>query len=254
LRKHIEQFQHLPDVLDEGGTGMGIETLVSLKTLEQVIPTENWTNWFGPSVLPNLCLAVVGIVAIGVAICTLRTIDRQTKATENAANAAKASADGLINSERAWVLIEIGQKPDFRPDPNEAQILWISPTIKNYGKTPARIRKIVARAQLVPDGQALPPQPEYPIGQSAILSVDVVLPPNVPIQPTASPVSRQEFIQVQQGNIFLYVHGFVDYLDFSGTKRHSGFCYFYYVEVAFSPSPTGFYAELTAPPAYTECI
>jgi hypothetical protein len=42
-------------------------------------------------------------------------------------------------------------------------------------------------------------------------------------------------------------------LDFSGAKRHSGFCYFYSIQAGFSPSPTGFYVELTAPPAYIEC-
>ena len=210
-----------------------------------------WSNW---------ALVAVGIGAIGVALRTLRVIERQTKATEIAAKAAEhssaateASVEALINSERAWVMVEIGPIPDFQPDPNKVQCLWIRPTIKNYGKTPARIRQIAARAQLVPDGQSLPPIPEYPIGPGANLPVDVVLPPSVPIQPIMLPISGQEFIQVQQGDIFLYVHGFIEYLDFSGAKRHSGFCYFYSIQAGFSPSPTGFYVELTAPPAYIEC-
>jgi hypothetical protein len=174
-------------------------------------------------------------------------------ASKEAAEAARDSANTLLNSERAWVLVEIGQIPNFQQEPDKLEFLWIHPTIRNYGRTPGRIKNIVARIALMPDGQGLPPKPEYPTGQGANLMVDVVLPPSVPIQPIKLGMTGQEFIQVQQRKLFLYVHGFLDYLDISDIRRHSGFCYFYQVQAGYNPSPTGFYLDLTAPPSYTEC-
>ena len=65
----------------------------------------------------TILLTVVGIVGIGVGICTLRHIARQalsmrrqTTLLRKSANAAKASADALIKSERARLVAEFVQK------------------------------------------------------------------------------------------------------------------------------------------------
>jgi hypothetical protein len=64
--------------------------------------------------LGTLALAVIGIVAACAAIRTLRAIERQTgelqesvSVARTSAAAAKASADALIASERAWVNVEL---------------------------------------------------------------------------------------------------------------------------------------------------
>ena len=116
-------------------------------------------------------------------LAQMEIMRNQARATETAANAANKSTEALINSERAWVLVDIGKLPPFEPDPNQLQVLWIFPTIKNYGKTVARIKRVAGVIKLIPEGDKLPVVPEYPIGQGFDLRVDTVLPPEVPVQP-----------------------------------------------------------------------
>jgi hypothetical protein len=130
----------------------------------------------------------------------------QMRIARDAADAAKASADAIRNSERAWILADIGNLPNVNPTPNSVQILWIFPTLKNYGKTPARIKRIAGVVRLILPGQPLPAVPEYPPGQGFDERVDLVVPPEGQMQPRLS-VSGQEFINVQSGNQTLYVHG-----------------------------------------------
>jgi hypothetical protein len=191
-------------------------------------------------------LVLVGGGGVLLANRTLRAIESQTKATRD-------SVDVLIDSERAWILVEIGELPPFQPDPNQVQFLYIAPAIKSFGKTPARIKRIVGRIQLMPEGEKLPAEPAYPSGQSSDLHVDTVLPPNAHLQPMRFPVSGEEFIRVTEGGLTLYAHGYIDYMDVNGKSRHSGFCYVYCVQGGFSPYPTGFYVDFSAPSAYTEC-
>jgi hypothetical protein len=180
-------------------------------------------------------------------------MERQTKATEKAANATNANADALIASERAWILVDIGKLPPFRPDPNQLQILWIFPTIKNYGKTVARITRVAGIVKLIPEGKKLPVEPEYILGQGFDEQTDTVLPPDVPMQPRLA-VSGDEFIQVQAGKLSLFVHGFIEYFDgVSEKQRRSAYCFGYVIQGGYSPAETGFYPYLAAPRGYTEC-
>jgi hypothetical protein len=52
-------------------------------------------------------LVIVTGLAVWVAFGTLSGLKEQTSATKTAADAAKKSADTLINSERSWVMVEI---------------------------------------------------------------------------------------------------------------------------------------------------
>ncbi len=178
-------------------------------------------------------------------------------AARDSAEAAKTSADALINSERAWVLIEISNFPEFQPGPTRVELIWIFPTMRNYGKTPARITRVRGIVKLVPDGKQLPGVPEYTLGQGFDDQINLVLPPAVPMQPRLG-LTGQEFIQVREQKVTLYVHGIVDYRDFSGKDRSSAYCYVYVIQGyviqgGFSPAKSGFYPAFNAPPAYTEC-
>jgi hypothetical protein len=123
---------------------------------------DNWRNWFWPPIWSNWFLAAVGIGAIWVALRTLRVIERQTKATEIAAQAAEhssaateASVEALINSERAWIMTTIVWTADVpnAPAPTQLRVIEGSGTngekltidvcliCKNDGKTPAWITK-----------------------------------------------------------------------------------------------------------------
>jgi hypothetical protein len=218
-----------------------------------IYQTNHWWAWLSLPNASNWVLAIVGIAGIIIAICTLIVIQRQTKATETAAKAAKDSADALINSERAWILVNIGKLPPFKPDPNQLQILWIFPTIKNYGKTVARIKRVAGIVKLIPEGKGLPVVPEYIPGQGFDEQIDIVLPPEVPIQPRLS-VGGDELIEVQNGKLSLFVHGFIEYFDgVSEKQRRSAYCFGYIIQGGYSPAETGFYPYLAAPRAYTEC-
>lgn len=225
-------------------TSLNAEQSIRIREVPPVSISRDWADWilWGASAL----LTLVGIFGIGLAYSTLNAIKHQTKAVND-------SVGVMINSERAWVLVEIGEIPNFQTQPSQLEFLWIRPAIRNYGNTVARIKRIRAIVRLVPDGQALPPQPEYPLGQGAdIQGVNLILPPNIPIQPIKLGVTGEEFAQIRQGRIFLYVHGFLEYWDLGHTERRTAFCFFYAIQSGFSPDPTRFYLELTAPPAYNE--
>ena len=180
-------------------------------------------------------------------------LENLAAAARDNAKAAKASADALINSERAWILVDIGKLPPFKPDPNQLQFLWIFPTIKNYGKTVARITRVAGIVKLISEGEKLPVVPEYILGQGFDEQIDTVLPPEVPMQPRLG-VSGDELIQVQQGKLSLFVHGFIEYFDgVSEKQRRSAYCFGYVIQGGFSPAETGFYPYLAAPREYTEC-
>src|SRR6266852_8833311 len=86
-------------------------------------------------------------------LAQMTIMQNQARATETAAHASSKSAEALINSERACMLVDIGKLPPFDPDPSHLQFLWIFPTIKNCGKTVARIKKIRGIVKLIPEGQ-----------------------------------------------------------------------------------------------------
>jgi hypothetical protein len=183
----------------------------------------------------------------------LRVIYKQSKANEIAAFAAKASADALVASERAWILVLMPDVPVEMTKPDPYGLYWIRPIIRNKGKTIARINRIRAVVRLNNDGELLPPKPEYPEGQGAdIKGVNIMLPPEVFIQPIKLPATGEELTQVQRTERFLYVHGFVVYQDFSGKERRTDFCYYYAVQSGFTLEPTSFHLEITAPPGYNE--
>jgi hypothetical protein len=142
-------------------------------------------------------------------LAQMEIMRNQALATETAANAANKNTKALINSERAWMLVDIGKLPPFDPDPNQLQFLWIFPTIKNCGKTVARIKRIRGFVKLIPEGQDLPIVPEYILGQGFDEQVDIVLPPDVPVQARLG-VSGDEFTKVREGKFSLFVHGFIE--------------------------------------------
>jgi hypothetical protein len=82
-----------------------------------------------PENLPNVGLFFAGVAGIIVAICTLKVIERQTKATES-------SVEALIRSERPWLLLAKNTTVPVDPPNND----WkFNVFVKNVGRTPAKI-------------------------------------------------------------------------------------------------------------------
>lgn len=194
---------------------------------------------FGPESLATWVLVIAAGIGLYV---TWRT-----------AKAALLNAEVAIDSTRAWITVEIGELPNFQPSADSLEFLWIFPTIQNKGKTPARIKRIAGILKLIPSGQQLPTVPEYILGQGFDQRIDVILPPDSPIRPRLG-ISGQEFIDIQNGELSLFVHGFVEYMDGVSQKaRKTSYIFSYVVQSGFSPAEAGFYPYLDAPREYTEC-
>jgi hypothetical protein len=69
----------------------------------------------------------------------------------------------------------------------------------------------------------------------------VTLPPDMVMQPLKLALSGSNWPAIRDGQNFLYVYGFVEYLDAFDRKRESRFCYLYHVPGGFNPNPRGFY-------------
>ncbi len=154
---------------------------VRIRELPPVSVTKDWADW-GVWAFSGL-LVMVGILQFCVLWRQAKIMGEHARHLDNLAKAAKDNAQALISSERAWILVDIGKLPPFAPEPNLVQILWIFPTIKNYGKTVARITRVTGIVKLIPEGEKLPIAPEYIPGQGFDQQIDMVLPPEVPMQP-----------------------------------------------------------------------
>lgn len=188
------------------------------------------------ALVTNWPLVIVGIGGIWAALRTLGTIQRQIEIQ--------------ISGERAWVLVDPGNIPDdFEPRPDRVAFLEVRPIIRNYGKTPAHITRVGISEDRVPATGKLQPEPKYKHEQS----VDIMLPPDLPIQPLRILIPQANFIDVRQGDPTLYVYGFIDYIDLGDKPRKSKFCFVYNVPSGFTSFKRGFYIPGNVPSAYTEC-
>ncbi|MGC2286845.1 MAG: hypothetical protein WA542_16440 [Candidatus Acidiferrum sp.] len=115
-------------------------------------PKRDWADWMLWGF--NGLLVIAGFFGIRLAYRTLKTIEKQTKATEDAAKAAQASADAFIAENRPWLLLDKDMTPS-RPH------TWMQfePSIRNFGKTPAKVIAFQIEAQI--GGRETFPQPEF---------------------------------------------------------------------------------------------
>jgi len=206
-----------------------------LATLESELSVSLCKRLFD-ALVTNWPLVVVGIGGIWAALRTLAAIKRQIEIQ--------------ISGERAWVLVDPGIIPDdFEPRPDRIAFLEVRPIIKNYGKTPAQITRVGISDERIPAAGQLQPEPKYKYEQS----VDIILPPDQPIQPMKIMIPQTDFIDVRQGDPILYVYGFIEYADFGDKPRKSRFCFVYNVPSGFTSFKRGFYIAGNAPAAYTKC-
>jgi len=95
--------------------------------------------------------------------------------------------------------------------------------LKNFGKTPARISKVVLKAKSLSPGEKLPERPDYSNNQyekrvDAFLVTDdeIFVDCNMQLDPNA-------IRDVQLGKNRLIVCGYVDYADQFGVRHRSGY-------------------------------
>jgi hypothetical protein len=185
---------------------------------------------------------------------------RQTTLLRKSADAASLNAEILVNSERAWVQVEVIGDADWVKEPGGSTKIWFRPLLKNFGRTPATIESMVVRPHLLPrdesfpDPPLLPPEPDYVSPQSAFTDKHAFLPPVMGINPLAIAINDGDFEAMKKREMFLYVYGKIIYRDISGEGRESRFCNLYWIPPDEShPAQEGFMTTGNTPNAYTEC-
>lgn len=103
----------------------------------------------------TIALALVGILGVIVAVFTLRVIARQTSATEEAAQAARVSAEAFITESRPWLLLHKDMSPEG-PHPYWQFLI----RIHNFGKTPGKVIALQIEMKMGASKDA-PPSPEF---------------------------------------------------------------------------------------------
>jgi hypothetical protein len=147
---------------------------------------EIWQKAFSPESWPSWAVVIAGLGAILVGLRTLRIIERQTKATEVAANAALLNAQAVINSDRPWVVIFAVK--EFK---------GFSFRAGNLGKTPAEIISFAAEFRCVENVNELPAIAEY--GTETIPVIRLLVPGRKPGQADLELLPSSKFADLVRG-------------------------------------------------------
>lgn len=131
----------------------------------------SWHEAFSPATWSTWALVLIGILGTVAAMVSLRFIFQQTKATQVASDAAKMSVDAAINSERAWVMVDVSWVPHERVkvvDGASASSenntgLYVRIDCSNRGKTPAQIIEKRICLFVTRIGKELPKEPNLEI-------------------------------------------------------------------------------------------
>ncbi len=169
-----------------------------------------------------LVLIILGYVAILLALSTLKKIERQTRAGEEAATAAAESAraalmhsQAIVNAERPWILVTT------EPSPGVANGFAI--IAANRGRTPARIIAMPHRIEFAENESRLPEVPEYQqtTASNAAPFLPVVLLPGEFAQIATFcrddvkelSASQEQFTRIENWEERIFLHGRVTYRD-----------------------------------------
>jgi hypothetical protein len=159
------------------------------------------------------------LAAIIVQICIARQQTRKMEAqlaeTAKSAEAAKRSADALIEIERSWIVVQMSKTlvpANFKPDPSRLEILWIPYKISNRGKTTASITKSAAGWLQLKTLKDLPEKPNYDACTVGIGSETTFL-PDLGVTLNNVGISTSHLPEILNGQIAFAFLGYVDYLD-----------------------------------------
>ena|ERR1700722_12111389 len=153
---------------------------------------------------------------------SVKVLERQTAATETAANAALANAQAVMNIERAWLDVSLRR---------EGPAVY-SLQVTNYGRTIATITEFCLMPKLSQVTEALPEPGELRFFDTKkVIRRSKLLVPNTPwialsinLVTELSDATYQKIRSKQMG--FAY-YGVVRYVDISNNPHESNFCYYY---------------------------
>jgi hypothetical protein len=201
-------------------------------------------------------------------------VTEQVQHLKVSSGAAKQSADTLVAAERAWVQVHITKQPQVQMSSGSGigitqlgiQRVWFWPDVINIGRTPAKMTKIFVVTCQIPKPLGthsmmppeLPPEPIYAAdNQRRAIGIEreMFLAPNMGVNPLPIEVRGQEWADITQRKVTLYVYGFIDYVDVAGNSRQTRFCEVYWIPThAHDPNMQGFLTAGNTPAAYTRCI
>jgi hypothetical protein len=165
-------------------------------------------------------LAVLGYAGVMLALLMMKKIERQTAATEAAAQAAAQGAEAallnaqaIIDAERPWLLVTVEPSPSMEDG--------FTVTATNRGRSPARIAATAERIRTVADEAKLPRTPEYDNREPAPPMVPIILLPGESTglksfsREDAKGLceSDEQFARIESWEEKIYLHGKVIYRD-----------------------------------------
>jgi hypothetical protein len=209
----------------------------------------DWVDYFTLTI--SFCLLMVGFFGVRYARKTLRIIERQTKASENASTAARdtaesslKTAESFVHAERPWILVKTvsGPKNGWYEPKDAFYTPGATIEFAVYGNTPAKMTdarvylvNVPAKIGVEPVEPAFPEIPEYPKRpwNNEIPQNGRMLPPNDKFYASFildPPVSREdEWNQLWEWKRCICLYGFVSYGDTFGNNHETRFCYVYEV-------------------------
>ncbi len=202
-----------------------------------------WQKAFAPESWSNWALVIVGIGAVIAALITLRTIKRQTSATEVAANAAKVSADIartdiqlFISKERARIGIKLNDLDLLHPF--KPTLYVVEYDVLFYGATAAFISDTSVWAT---DAES----PEFDQTKLPIVELPKVIKPNIEVIKCRTWLwLKLEWIdEINRGKRLIHFHGFIRYTDVFMIPRETKFRYLWNPPSSLYGSDTGIWIK-----------
>jgi len=240
---------------DDGPTGDSNTTFILQESPqpndEREKQSSYWNKIASPEILPIWIASLIAIVGTGVAVGTLIAIRDEATKIKEVANAATRNAEALMLGDRAWLLMKKTLTQDVVQDPEllapeevsaRGQIPHCIFTIKNYGKTPARMIAWRYELQVGNGASTIPDLSIFDMSKLPIYTPDMV-PQSASIAQQAEfriAPSPQDFLDIGNGTKFLWLCGTIWYEDTfergQASKHETVFCYLWETRTT-SPKP-----------------
>lgn len=202
---------------------------------------DNSPTWYESLKRPEWLIVAAAFLTFGVVGWQAWETRRAVQAARDSANATRKNVEALITSERPWLLVEWGKFGDKvqvpyllplenRPDARASNCIF---TVRNYGKTPAKVLEQRAELQ-VSENPTAPPdvdiyKPSFKGPDTYMFPQEQALPMEARLRNVAF-VSKIDSDAIKGGGKFLWLCGVIRYEDsFEREDRTSPyetcFCY-----------------------------
>jgi hypothetical protein len=156
-----------------------------------------------------------------------RTAQQNAIAAREAANAATLNAKVISDAERAYVKMS-HPRPGIKQFDEASGHIWFTISVKNYGRTPAKITDVIVKPIVVPHGDALPAEPDYSVDNWAGPLRAFLVTNDEFFDSRFYRISADDAQKVKDLIFDLYMIGFVDYIDQFGGRHRGGYARIYY--------------------------